>query len=128
MFDPILHKEFIEQKAFVAENAESSDNFMEKTIAIINKNLSNSDFDINSLAKELNLSRSVLFRKFKELANVTPNEFIQIIRLKKSGELIQQSELTISEIAYMVGFNDARYFSTCFKKQFGKTPLNYRNG
>ena len=101
--------------------------FIDKAIEVINKNISNIEFDVNSLAKELNLSRSALFRKFRELDNVTPNEIIQEIRLKKSMELIQQSDLTIAEIAYMVGFDDARYFSTCFKKYFGKTPVEFKN-
>jgi AraC-like DNA-binding protein len=82
---------------------------------------------VNLLAEKLNISRSGLFAKIKTLANVTPNEMIQIIRLKRAAQLLLENKYTISEVAYMVGFTNASYFSKCFQKQFGIRPSDYRH-
>ena len=102
------------------------DNLLVKAAKIINNNLTNPDFNINSLAFELNLSRTVFYQKFNECIEITPNEFIQVIRLEKSKNLLVNQELTIAEVADLVGFNDAKYFSTSFKKHFNFSPREYR--
>lgn len=102
------------------------DNLLVRAAEIINNNLSDPKFNINSLALELNLSRTSFYKRFKECIEITPNEFIQVIRLEKSKSLLDNQELTISEVAYLVGFNDAKYFSTSFKKHFNYSPRDYR--
>ena len=92
---------------------------------VIEENFSNSGLNVNYLAEKLNISRSGLFAKIKTLADVTPNEMIQIVRLKRAAELLLEKKYTISEIGYMVGFSNPSYFSKCFQKQFGVRPMDY---
>ena len=92
---------------------------------VIEENFSNSELNVNYLAEKLNISRSGLFAKIKTLADVTPNEMIQIVRLKRAAELLLEKKYTISEIGYMVGFSNPSYFSNCFQKQFGVRPMDY---
>ena len=90
--------------------------------AVIEQNFSNPDLSIDFLAEQLCISRSGLFAKIKSLANVTPNELIQVVRLKKAAALLQENRYRVSEISYMVGFNNPSYFTKCFYKQFGIKP------
>lgn len=94
---------------------------------IVKAHLSESEFDVNQLARELGVSRSSLYNKLKALSFVTPNEFILNTRLKVAAELLRQHpEMQITEIAYHVGFNSLRYFRHCFKASFNQTPQEYR--
>ena len=68
------------------------------------------------------MSSSKLYRKIKQLTDLSPNEFIRTVRLKKSVIFLKSKNHNVSEVAIMVGFNDPLYFSRCFKKQFGYTP------
>ena len=103
------------------------EDFMQQIIDLLEKNLDNAGFDIDRFCKNMGISPSQLYRKIKSITGLSPNEFIRTYRLKKAAVLIQESNLNISEIAYKVGFNDALYFSKCFKKQFGTTPSLYTN-
>jgi signal transduction histidine kinase/DNA-binding response OmpR family regulator len=110
----------------IASNPTDND-FLIQMNKVIEENFSNSELNVNFLAEKLNISRSGLFAKIKTLANVTPNEMIQIIRLKRAAQLLLENKYTISEVAYMVGFTNASYFSKCFQKQFGIRPSDYRH-
>lgn len=99
--------------------------FLKQMQKLIEENFSNSELNVNFLAEQLNISRSGLFAKIKTLADATPNEMIQIIRLKRAAELLKENKYSISEIAYMVGFSSPSYFSKCFLKQFGIRPADY---
>jgi AraC-like DNA-binding protein len=70
----------------------------------------------------MGISSSKLYRKIKELTNLSPNEFVRTLRLKKSAQLLKGKEYNVSEVSDIVGFNDPLYFSRCFKKQFGFSP------
>lgn len=96
--------------------------FLDKAIETIENELSNPDFSINNFCKVLGMSRTSVYNKIKTLTNQSPNDFIRIIRLNKAKELLKTKRYTISEVAYMVGFSDPKYFSTSFKKQFGISP------
>ena len=96
-----------------------------KAIKIIEKNISNADFDIPSFCEELGLSKSVLFIKVKAWTDFTPKQFIQHIRLKRAARYLEQGKISIGQISYKVGFNDQKYFSRIFKSKFGKTPKEY---
>jgi AraC-like DNA-binding protein len=67
----------------------------------------------------------MLYRKLQELTGQSPHEFISSIRFKNAARLLLKGEYTISEVAYMVGFNDPRYFSRSFRQTFNKTPTEY---
>lgn len=96
--------------------------FLSKSMNIINKELSNPDFAINDFCRLLCMSRSSVYNKIKTLTGQGPNDFIRIVRLNKSKELLSSHKYPISEVSIMVGFSDPKYFSTCFKKQFGISP------
>lgn len=101
--------------------------FMEKITAMVEDNLDNAAFDIDSLIKAVGMSRTGFFRKFKAVTGQTPSEFILAIRLKKGADLLRfNPELNIGEISDMIGFNTANYFATCFKEHYGKSPLVWR--
>lgn len=99
--------------------------FLEKMNHLIEENLNNEALSVDFLAEKLCISRSGLFVKIKGLANTTPNEMIQIIRLKKAASLLLENQYRINEVSYMVGFNNPSYFSKCFQKQFGMKPGEY---
>lgn len=92
----------------------------------IDKNLDNSNFTVEDLADKMNISRVQLYRKIKAILGISISEYIQDFRLEKSKELLENSKLSISEIAYSTGFSSPNYFSTSFKNKFGKTPKEYR--
>jgi signal transduction histidine kinase/ligand-binding sensor domain-containing protein/DNA-binding response OmpR family regulator len=101
--------------------------FLDKINKIIDRNIANQDFSIDKLAEEVCISRSGLFAKVKLLADMTPNELIQLIRLKKAAQLLSTREYRINEICYLVGFNNPSYFSKCFQNQFGILPKEFIN-
>ena len=101
--------------------------FLQKMNQLIEDNLSNSELNVSFLAEQLNISRSGLFAKMKTLADVTPNEMIQIMRLKKAALLLKDGRYQVGEVGYMVGFSNPSYFSKCFQKQFGITPGAFCN-
>ena len=99
--------------------------FLTKINKIIMNNLSESGNLIETLAHDMALSRSSLHKKIKSISGMTPNDYIQLIRLKKAAELLSGSEYQICEIAYIVGFNSPSYFSKCFSNQFGMLPRDF---
>ena len=108
----------------IAQNPTDND-FLIRMNKIIEENFSNSDLNVDFLADRLNISRSGLFAKIKTLADVTPNEMIQIVRLKRAAQLLHDGGYLVSEVGYMVGFSNPSYFSKCFQKQFGIRPADY---
>ena len=105
---------------------ESADEeFLGKIMALIENNFGEDEFNVNTLASEVGMSTPVLYKKIKALTGLTVNNFIKSVRLKRAAQLLQQGHHTVYEVAYMVGFNDSKYFSKEFSKQFGKTPSAY---
>lgn len=99
--------------------------FLQRAILVVEENLSDPDFNVKQLSNKLFISRPQLYRKIIGITGVTISDFIKEIRLKRAAQLIVQKPGNISEIAYQVGFNDPKYFSKCFKQQFGVSPANY---
>lgn len=95
---------------------------MDRVVAIVKERLSDSNFSINELCQELGMSRSAVYGKIKVLTGHGPNDLIKTVRLDEARELLLSRELNVGEVAYRVGFSDPKYFSTCFKKQFGISP------
>ena len=108
----------------IASNDTDSE-FLEHMKRLIEDNISSSDLNVNFLVEHLNISRSGLFAKIKSLADITPNEMIQVIRLKRAAVLLREGQHTVSEVCYMVGFSNPSYFSKCFLKQFGIRPGDF---
>ena len=101
--------------------------FLERMQRIIEENFANPDLNVNFLADKMCISRSRLFAKIKTLADVSPNDMIQIVRLKKAAQLLAEGNMKVSEVCYTVGFNNPSYFSKCFYKQFGVRPTEVKN-
>lgn len=106
--------------------SQSDDKFIKSAMQAVEANLDDESFGIPDLVRELGVSRTLLFEKFKALLGQTPNEFIQTIRLKYAAQLIKESDLKINEIAFKVGFSDPKYFSKIFHKQFGISPSQFK--
>lgn len=100
--------------------------FLEKAIKIIESHLAENDFDINNFADHLNLSKSSLYRKIKTMTGLSPIEFIRNIKLKHACLMLKDKSISISEVAYAVGFSDPKYFTSCFKTEFNVTPSEYQ--
>ena len=83
------------------------------------------DFTVEDLSNEMGIHRAQLYKKLLHLTGKTPQQFIRILRLKRGKQLLDQSGLYVSEIAYKVGFNSPRIFSKYFKDEFGITPNEY---
>ena len=103
----------------------SDEHFLKRAIKIVEENISNANLDITLLEEELKMSNMQMYRKLKSLTNLSGNEFIKNIRLKKAVQLLESENFNIAEVAYKVGFNDPSYFSRMFKKQYGKAPSEY---
>ncbi len=99
--------------------------FMEKINKVVAENYTNPSFDIDSFASKMYVSRSLLYKKLKALTNVSPNEYVNIYRLKKSVQLLKNKNVQISEVAFQIGFNDPKYFSRVFKKFYNCSPSAY---
>ena len=100
--------------------------FMDKLVELMERNMDNGELVVDDLVRELAVSRSVFFKKLKTLTGLAPIEFIKEIRIKRATQLIETGEFNMTQISYMVGINDPRYFSKCFKAQVGMTPTEYK--
>ena len=114
---------FVEARTIALSNADEK--FLDKLTETIKKNISEPEFNVDILASEMNMSRSSLHRKIKSIAQITPNEYIQLERLKTAAQLLQSGNYKINEICYIVGFNSSSYFAKCFQKQFGVLPKEF---
>ncbi|MDX1314089.1 MAG: helix-turn-helix domain-containing protein [Eudoraea sp.] len=99
-----------------------SNGFISRARQVVLDNLLNPQFGVSALARELGISRSELYRRVKEAEQKSASQFIREIRLDRALELLNSDQYSITEIAYMVGFNSPTYFSTCFKEYFGYSP------
>ena len=100
--------------------------FLKHSMQVIDEHLMDTDFDMDTFADEMNMSKTVLHRKFRLLVGQTPNQFIRLVRLRKSVDLLRNSEHTIAEIAYLTGFNQSHYFIKCFREVYNETPKSFR--
>ncbi|QPH38979.1 response regulator [Pedobacter endophyticus] len=99
--------------------------FLTKIIQLIEDHIADANFDVPTLASAIGMSQPVLYKKLRALTDLSVNDFIKSIRLKRAAQLLQQNAGNISEVAYAVGFNDRKYFSIEFKKHFGKSPRDF---
>ena len=103
------------------------EDFMQRAIDCVNKHLDNCNFDQSQFVEEMNTSKSTLYKKLKSLTGLNTSSFIRNVRLKAACRIMEEKGVSIrvSELAYAVGFNDPKYFSSCFKKEFGMLPTEY---
>ncbi len=98
---------------------------IKKAINIVEDNIADASFTVENLSKQLGMSRVYLYKKLLSITGKSPTEFIRIIRLKRGAQLLEKSQMNISEVAYEVGFNSPRYFSKYFKEEYGMLPTEY---
>lgn len=100
--------------------------FLQKAIDCVHQHLDEPEYDLAHFLQDMGTSRSTLFRKMKSLTGLSYVSFIRNVRLKAACQIMEEKKnVRISELAYAVGFNDPRYFSTCFKKEFGMQPREW---
>lgn len=107
------------------ELEDPANKFLKRLLTVLENNINDPDFNVAKLATEIGMSRPVLFRKVKVLTGLSVIDLIRSTRLKKAEMLLKQRKMTISEVAFTVGFNDPKYFSKSFRQQYGKTPSEY---
>lgn len=100
--------------------------FVKKAVALVEANLSSSDFLVEDLCREMGMSRVYFYKKILSLTDKTPSEFIRFIRLKRAADLLEKSQLFVNEVAFQVGFNDPKYFRKYFKDEYGVSPNEYK--
>jgi signal transduction histidine kinase/DNA-binding response OmpR family regulator/ligand-binding sensor domain-containing protein len=101
------------------------DKILRKIQEVLEKNVSNPEFDVESLSQQFCLSRFHFSRKIKQITGLSPKEIIDSFRLKRAGQLLQQQKLPVSEVAYMVGFDHPNSFSRAFRKYYNMTPTEF---
>ncbi|WP_316804484.1 two-component regulator propeller domain-containing protein [Pedobacter nototheniae] len=99
--------------------------FINKVLDFMEQNISNPKFDVAMLSNEVGMSLPILYKKIRALTGLSVNDFIKSFRLKKAAQILKQNKGNISQTAFSVGFQDRKYFSSEFKKQFGKTPTEF---
>ena len=92
---------------------------------IVEKHIDDSNFSVDQLASTLNMSRVQLYRKLKSLTGKSPNQAIRSFRLKRAAQLLESGQYNVSDVTYMVGYNDLKSFRDQFKKEFGVCPSGY---
>lgn len=124
----LYRKKYIDKSAFSDDKLQINGldkKFMLHIVEYIEEQMSDENFNIDSLAMEMAMSRSVFYKKIKSLTGQNPQEFIRDLKMKKAVRYIREKKYSISEIAYLIGFPNAKYFSTAFKKYYGESPSSF---
>ncbi|HQU74247.1 MAG TPA: response regulator, partial [Calditrichia bacterium] len=126
--ETFLRQMLVEPGRLDSQSQNVNEEFLNRVIETVEKHLSDNKFNAEKLSREIGMSRMQLYRKIRGVTNLTVHEFIRTIRLKKAAQLLQQKRMTITEVAYEVGFNDLTYFARCFRKQYDKSPSEFISG
>lgn len=123
-----LYESFTKNPLVMASRMATSQvdmDFIRRLQEIIHANFNNPEFKPNEIAKMMHMSRASFYRKVKGVLDVTPNDYIQIERLKTAAQLLKEGKYHINEVCYMVGFSSPSYFAKCFQRQFGMLPKQF---
>ena len=120
--DPLSEEGKVEANSISA----SDEQLIRKALDMVEKNLSNPEYSIEDLSRDMCMSRATLYRKITSITGSSPSDFVKNVRLRKAAELLKEGGLTIAEIADQVGFNTPSYFTKSFKKLFGVLPTQYK--
>lgn len=115
------------QKDKLKQPESRQEKLINEVVDIIEANIEDSDFNVEKLCKVMELNQTALYRKVKSSTGISITAFMRKVRLKKALQLLASSDLTISEIAYQVGFNDPGYFTKCFTSEYGQSPSSFNN-
>ena len=120
--DPLPEEGKVEANSISA----SDEQLIRKALDMVEKNLSNPEYSIEDLSRDMCMSRATLYRKITSITGSSPSDFVKNVRLRKAAELLKEGGLSIAEIADQVGFNTPSYFTKSFKKLFGVLPTQYK--
>lgn len=104
---------------------DGDEEFLKNVLQVVEERMCNPDFSIDMVADGLHMSRNTFYKKFKSLTKLAPVEFVRDMRLQRAYQVLEDGQSTVAEVAYMVGFNNPKYFSTCFKDKFGVSPKEF---
>lgn len=104
---------------------QSDAKFIRRVIDLVEENMADWNFDLETMSRKLGVSRRQLFRKLRAAAGCSPNSFIRTMRLRRAAQLLTESQMTVTEITYAVGFSDLKYFRTIFREYYGVPPGEY---
>jgi YesN/AraC family two-component response regulator len=124
----MFHKEFrkhIEVKATDIVISSLDETLIQNAIKLVEDHISEPEFSVENLSRELGMSRVNLYKKLLALTGKPPLEFIRTIRLQRAAQLLEKSQLTVAEVAYKVGFNNPKYFARYFKEEYNMLPSVY---
>lgn len=121
-----LKRSLIDPTPSKIEITSLDEQLVERAVKYVEKNISRSDLSVEELAREMGMSRVHLYKKILALTGKSPIEFIRLLRLKRATQYLMESQLSIAEIAYKLGFNNPKYFSKYFKEEFGILPSEYQ--
>ncbi|HYX10263.1 MAG TPA: two-component regulator propeller domain-containing protein [Bacteroidales bacterium] len=125
----LIKRKYLEQNYMIevsSSNISKDDEFIMNFRNILEENISDPTYNVKSLARNLHVSSTQLYRKIKVLTGYSPVEFIRLIKLQKSYELLLKRNKSVKEVCYLSGFNNISYFIKCFRDQFGITPANLK--
>ncbi len=121
----VLRKKFSTGNRYDPEEltiTSTDEKFLSRAIAVVEKEMASSSFNVTEFVREMHMSRTLIHTKLRELTDTSASGFIRILRLKKAALLLSKRSYSVSEVAYMVGFSDPKYFHKCFREHFGTTP------
>lgn len=124
-FAPREYRKSMKKMSVGNDNQNNDKFFLETVIAKLDLRISDVSLSIDQFAREMNVSKASLYRKLKSTVGLSPCEFIRSIRIERSAQLLKKQK-NISDIAFSVGFNDPKYFSRCFKIEYGVTPREFQ--
>lgn len=124
LFQKVYEKKISVQSSEI-DIVSMDDKLIQKAIKMVEENLADPDFSVEVLSRELGMSRTHLYKKLVSLTKKSPLEFIRSIRLQHAAQLLEKSQLSVSEVAYKVGFNNTKYFTKYFKNEFNVLPSHY---
>lgn len=121
----LYSKKYIAEPSKITISSMDED-LLKKAMDCIEKNISNSNYNVEAFVSDMGVGRTLLYQKINDIVGMSIKEFIMDIRLKRGAQLLKESDLTISEIADRIGFDNPKYFSICFKKHFELTPSEFK--
>lgn len=92
----------------------------------VEDNLSEAEFDVQHLAEKVNMSRSTLTRKLKAITGLTPLEYIRRVKMQHACRMLKDPHTTVNEVALALGYYNRKYFTSCFKEEYGMTPSEFQ--
>ncbi|MFO7999877.1 MAG: response regulator, partial [Marinilabilia sp.] len=123
-----FRRKFSERMSF--EPSETSitpvdEKFLNRLMELIEEKMGDTAFDVSVLVDDMHMSHSIILKKVKALTGYSLVEFIRSMRIKRAAQIFRQDKLSVSEVSFMVGFSDPKYFSKCFSKEMGQKPTDF---